>query len=292
MALMLIEEGEGHCDPENPRIPSALESALKHKRYVVVDHLLKKGHVTVPVLVKRDIRWSPAVAWCCSRSSFAMAQYLVAKGLDCLTPAHPSSGATPLQSCAGNSSPESLRLVPLLIERGADVNQTTTAQGVSLLTHAVRLHNRKVLGMLLVAGAVLDSPYSEDGSVLCGGSGSGSGSGADNGQALSFLWQALCMRNDRVAEMALVAGYRAQREPWFSKRQFPRHVKQEVVDTLVQIAQRPLSLLSTCRRRLRESLGSGLPAFLDKSGLPQAVVDFVLMKDLVETYLGEGISSP
>ena len=182
MALMLIEEGEGHCDPENPRIPSALESALRHKRYVVVDHLLKKGHVTVPVLVKRDIRWSPAVAWCCSRSSFAMAQYLVAKGLDCLTPAHPSSGATPLQSCAGNSSPESLRLVPLLIERGADVNQTTTTQGVSLLTHAVRLHNRKVLGMLLVAGAVLDSPYSEDGSVPCGGS----GSGGDNG-AGSFL---------------------------------------------------------------------------------------------------------
>lgn len=280
MALMLLEEGEGECDPENPRIPSALESALRYRRYVVVDHLLKKGHVTVPVWVKQEVQWSPAVAWCCYRGSFAMAQYLVEKGLDCLSPTVSPLRTTPLEFCAGFTGPESLRLVPLLIERGADVNEVT-AQGLSLLTYAVRANNRKILGKLLVSGAVLDSPYSEDGSVKH--------DGAD--QAASFLWQALRTRNERLAEMVLVAGYRAQHEPWFAERQFPGVTRQKVVDTLVKITQQPLSLISACRRRLRERLGSALPAFLDKAGLPQAVADFVLMKDLVKTYLGEANGS-
>ncbi|KAK7113236.1 uncharacterized protein [Littorina saxatilis] len=164
MALMLLEEGEGRFDPDNPRIPSTLQSAVRvNKREVIIDLLVQQGEVNVPVEVKGgQIAKCPLVTWVCQQQRFRMVNYLLDKGLDCISPMPTAGRETPLQMLVSVPHPEALKLVSRLIERGVDVNQVTT-QGHNMLTQAVKSRNYKVLGRLILAGAIVDSLDNEQG---------------------------------------------------------------------------------------------------------------------------------
>ena len=207
-----------------------------------------------------------------------VAYYLVEQGLDCLTPVpnsvsyNDNDTRTPLQAMVSANSQESLSLLDLLIEKGADVNERTP-HGHSPLVLAMKSRNPRSLPALLHAGAVLDA----DDPASAGERGL-----SQNG---SFLWHALNAKCYSVAEMALAAGYRARREEWFVKGDFPMNTPRDVVAKLEESLQRPLALIALCRRTVRGCVGSRLPVFLGQVGLPQAVADYLRMTDLAEQYL-------
>ncbi|KAL8588984.1 hypothetical protein ACOMHN_065766 [Nucella lapillus] len=174
MALMLLEEGEGQTDPEDPASASALQLAIVYSCCALIDMLVERGEVTIPEVSSQrvarrrveQVLWQPAVSWCTLRSvHYSMAHYLIDKGLDCFTPvvnSHHSAredSMTPLQALSVQTSKQALTLMDLLIEKGADVNERTH-KGFTPLVLAVK--HSKVIAKLICAGAILDSPNPDD----------------------------------------------------------------------------------------------------------------------------------
>ncbi|KAK7501475.1 hypothetical protein BaRGS_00007279, partial [Batillaria attramentaria] len=301
MVLMLLEEGVGLTDPDNPRTPTTMQAVIQRLRFdnnigfTLVDRLVEKGEVFVPIWDRERARdpftlhWAPLVAWCLRNSHVGAARHLVEKGLDWWSPFPAGPGdrypEKPLHMLVGRK--DGTALLEQLIQRGADVNEKN-GRGQTPLYIAMRNNNAAAVGLLLLAGAVLDSPDELMPLTLPMPVRRGNDSPTEREEQLreqSFLLQAVVNKQANMVELALLAGYRAHREPWFVQAKYPGNTPARCKHVMKKLGHQVAPLTFACRKALRDHLGGALPEFLKRVKVPGMVEDFVLMRDLVDAFI-------